>query len=194
MSWSISLLVLALMKEASFLSLTFEPFQSTSSVFTCAPRNALSVACQPFERLSLAPAQDEDTLGQLRQCICHSLDDANDATQQVADAQKGKSYEFEGFDPIQSGPCMCLGQACAISCGLRYLPVCIRWTREPSAQHCAFQCRSDRSCEAFDFVERANETWCTLERGSDRNVPRYVCLYPMSLRVQSLSFSFDPHV
>ena len=164
MGWSTSLIVLALAKEAEFLSLTFEP--SSPPVLTCAPRNTLSLPCRPSERLSVEPAHESDTPGQLRQCICH-----NSLELMTTDAPKrNTAYDLEGFES-RRGACMCTGQACATSCGAHYRPVCIRWTREPSAEHCAFQCRTHASCEAFELIEQANETWCTLERGPVVYVP-----------------------
>ena len=186
MGWSTSLIVLALAKEAEFLSLTFEP--SSPPVLTCAPRNTLSLPCKPSERLSVEPAHESDTPGQLRQCICH-----NSLELMTTDAPKrNTAYDLEGFES-RRGACMCTGQACATSCGAHYRPVCIRWTREPSAEHCAFQCRTHASCEAFELIEQANETWCTLERGPVVYVPAPCSNLITSLhtRVCAKAFRFD---
>jgi hypothetical protein len=80
---------------------------------------------------------------------------------------EGAALTFESFLPIEDsvggvGACFCNGEPCAIGCGAIQRTTCISWMRQPRASVCAAQCLLLDQCDAFEFEDHLNETWCHL--------------------------------
>ena len=95
----------------------------------------------------------------LHDCVCHSCSNG------TANSAAGV-YRLDGFVALSMhglGACFCGATSCAVSCGANNRPVCLAWSREPSASACADRCRLLPSCVALEFVEHPIEgTWCHL--------------------------------